>query len=64
MEQKQPQYTVFLPALPDGQQAYFIISTHYEHPHALLFAKLSERFMDLQRILQALRPVAPNGDRH
>ncbi|MCX7115695.1 MAG: hypothetical protein NTW08_07305 [Gammaproteobacteria bacterium] len=37
-----------------GQHAYFSVSRDFSHPHALLFAELSERFLSLQQVLQRL----------
>jgi hypothetical protein len=37
-----------------GQTAYLTAAAHHEHPHALLFGRLSEQFLILQQVLQAL----------
>ena len=37
-----------------GQSAYYSAAAHNEHPYAHLFAKLSDQFLELQQVLQAL----------
>jgi hypothetical protein len=37
-----------------GQHAYLSVSREFSNPHAILFAELSEHFLSLQQVLQAL----------
>ena len=44
-----------------GQNAYLTVSRYVEHPHALLFAELSDQFLCLQQVLQALQHEPVSG---